>query len=96
VLIATGLHPRVVPPELDLVNFLPRIRQPVLLVGGADDFINPVQTSQRPLFDRLTGAAAKQHYIFQGGHVPSKHQEVIGVVLDWLDRHLDPVDSPAP
>jgi eukaryotic-like serine/threonine-protein kinase len=94
VLIATGLHPRVVPPELDLVNFVPRIRQPVLLVGGSDDFINPVETSQRPLFERLTGATAKRHYIFKGGHVPPKQQEVIGVVLDWLDRHLEPVAPP--
>jgi eukaryotic-like serine/threonine-protein kinase len=92
VLMATGLHPREFPPELDVINFLPRIRQPLLLVGGSDDFINPLETSQRPLFVRLgTEPALKQHYVYDGGHVPTRMQEVIGVVVDWLDRHQGPV-----
>jgi eukaryotic-like serine/threonine-protein kinase len=97
VLQATGLFKRSLPPEVNPINFLPRVRQPVLLIGGRDDFINPLETSQRPLFERLTASAHKEHYIFEGGHVPPRQQEVIGVVLDWFDRQLGPVgNAPAP
>jgi eukaryotic-like serine/threonine-protein kinase len=95
VLMATGLHPRETPPELDLINFLPRIRQPLLLLGGRNDFINPLDTSQRPLFERIgTDPALKKHHVFEGGHVPARMQELIGVVLDWLDTHQGPVQPP--
>ena len=38
-------------PEVNVWNFLPRVRIPVLMLNGRDDFIFPVDTHQQPLFD---------------------------------------------
>ena len=43
-------HP---PPEVNVWNFLPRVRIPVLMLNGRDDFIFPVETHQRPFFEAL-------------------------------------------
>jgi len=62
----------------------------VLLVAGRDDFRNPLELSQKPLM-RLLGSREKKHYVFEGGHVPPRQQEMIRVVLEWFDRFLGPV-----
>ena len=36
-------------PEVDPFNFAPRVRVPVLMLNGDQDFIFPLRTSQRPL-----------------------------------------------
>jgi len=92
VLLAGGLPFSRVPPEADPINFAPRIRIPVLLLGGRQDFIHPVDTAQVPLF-RLLGTPEKdkKHIIFEGGHAPLRIQSLIKDILDWLDRYLGPV-----
>ena len=94
VLLAGGLPFTRVPPEADPVNFVPRIRIPVLLLGGRQDFILPVDTAQVPLF-RLLGTPEKdkKHVIFEGGHAPLRIQLLIKDILDWLDRYLGPVKT---
>jgi predicted esterase len=91
ILLAGGLQ-KVRPPEIEPLNFVPRIKVPVLLLGGRNDFIYPVETSQAPLFKLLgTPAEHKRHVIFEGaGHVPPRI-ELIREILDWLDRYLGPV-----
>jgi eukaryotic-like serine/threonine-protein kinase len=92
ILQATGLHPVRTVPEYDPLNFAPRVRQPVLMIGGRHDFQLPLKTSQEPLFERLgTAPEDKRLHLFDGGHVPPRPQEVMGVVLDWLDERLGPV-----
>ena len=92
VLLAGGLPFVRVPPEADPVNFAPRIRIPVLLLGGRQDFIHPVDTAQIPLFRMLgTPEKDKKHIIFEGGHAPIRIQTLIKDILDWLDRYLGPV-----
>ena len=92
VLLAGGLPFTRVPPEADPVNFAPRIRIPVLLLGGRQDFIHPVDTAQIPLFHLLgTPEKDKRHIIFEGGHAPLRIQVLIKDILDWLDRYLGPV-----
>ena len=92
ILLAGGLPFTRVPPEADPINFAPRIRIPVLLLGGRQDFVLPVDTAQDPLF-RLLGTSEKdkKHFIFEGGHAPLKIQPLIKDILDWLDRYLGPV-----
>jgi formylglycine-generating enzyme required for sulfatase activity/dienelactone hydrolase/predicted Ser/Thr protein kinase len=90
VLVAGGLSTGEEPGETDPFNFAPRITQPVLLVAGRDDFRNPLELSQKPLM-RLLGSQDKRHYVFDGGHVPPRQQEVVRETLDWLDRHLGPI-----
>jgi dipeptidyl aminopeptidase/acylaminoacyl peptidase len=92
VLVGGGLGSEQDPPEIDALNFAPRVRVPVLMINGSHDFIFPLETSQKPLF-RLFALPenAKRHYVFEGGHVPPRLQEVARETLDWLDRHLGPV-----
>ncbi len=92
ILLTGGLPNDVGSPEIEPLNFLPRIKLPVLLLGGRYDFVFPVETSQAPLFELLgTPAEHKKHVIFDGaGHVPPRIA-LIREVLDWLDRYLGSV-----
>ncbi len=92
VLVGGGLSTEEEPPEVDPFNFAPRVRVPVLMINGSHDFLFPLETSQNPLFRLLAlPENAKRHYVFDGGHVPPRLQEVARETLDWLDRHLGPV-----
>jgi len=81
-------------PESDPINFAPRITAPTLMANGRNDFVNPLEQSQLPLF-RLLGISAKdrRHFVHDGGHVPPGQQEIIRETLAWLDRHLGPVTT---
>jgi hypothetical protein len=78
-------------PEVDQINFAPRVRIPVLMLNGRYEFIFPKETSQDPMF-RLLGTPKehKHHAIFECGHVIPRNQ-VIKATLDWLDRYLGSV-----
>ena len=79
------------PSEVDPINFMPRARMPVLMINGRDDFLYPLETSQKPLF-RFLGALPehKRHAVFESGHVVPRNA-MIKESLDWLDRYLGPV-----
>ncbi len=69
VLLIGGLFSGKPAPEVDSFNFAPRVRIPVLMLNGDQDHIFPLQTSQRPLFQRLgTPSADKKHELYPGGH----------------------------
>jgi formylglycine-generating enzyme required for sulfatase activity/dienelactone hydrolase len=75
-------------PEIDDVNFAPRVTTPVLMLNGRQDFTFPIETSQVPMFKLLgTPAADKRHIIYDGGHV-FPFARIIKDTLDWLDRYL--------
>jgi eukaryotic-like serine/threonine-protein kinase len=86
----TSRSPADVPvPEVDPINFLPRIRIPTLLMDGRYDLYYQVESTQRPFF-ALLGAPPqhKRHVIFEdSGHVPPR-TNVIREVLQWLETHL--------
>jgi eukaryotic-like serine/threonine-protein kinase len=91
VLQATGLWGQP-PPEIDPINFAPRVRVPTLMINGRYDFELPIETAQRPLFDLLGPPSEdKNHVVLEGGHLPWRRQELIDQVLAWLDRYLGPV-----
>ena len=79
------------PPELDPINFAPRVRVPVLMLNGRYDFGLPYETEQRPLFALLGSAAEhKRHVVLESGHaLPSG--SVAAEMLPWLDRYLGAV-----
>jgi formylglycine-generating enzyme required for sulfatase activity/dienelactone hydrolase len=88
IFLSAGLPRRAFPPEIEPANFAPRIKMPVLLLGGRHDYMAPMEASQKPLFDLLgTPPSAKRHVIFESGHVPDRIA-VIREVLGWLDRTL--------
>ncbi len=95
VLLGGGVNNRRLPPEVEPVNFAPRVRQPVLMIAGSEDFVRPVARSQRPLF-ALFGAPPdhKRLAVIEGGHLPLRSTDVMREVLAWLDRWLGPAEQP--
>ncbi|HEU5181047.1 MAG TPA: protein kinase [Candidatus Polarisedimenticolia bacterium] len=92
VLVGGGLSSGEEPPEVDPFNFAPHVRIPVLMINGSHDFLFPPETSQDPMFRLFQSPVnAKRHYVFDGGHVPPRMQEVARETLDWLDQYLGPV-----
>lgn len=78
-------------PEVDQLNFAPRVRAPILVLNGRFDFIYPVGSSQEPMF-RLLGTPKedKRRVVYDTGHdIP--RDEMIKETLNWLDRYLGPV-----
>jgi predicted esterase len=87
-----GFPGRAIAPEADPLHFAPRVKVPVLMINGKQDFMRPLEIAQTPLV-RLLGTPEKdkRHALLEGGHLPPKMQEVIREILDWLDRYLGPV-----
>jgi formylglycine-generating enzyme required for sulfatase activity/dienelactone hydrolase len=75
-------------PEIDEINFAPRVKTPLLMLNGRDDFTFPIETSQLPMF-RLLGTpdADKRHVLYDGGHV-FPFARIMKDSLDWLDHYL--------
>jgi eukaryotic-like serine/threonine-protein kinase len=91
ILVGGGLAFEQALPEADAINFITRMKTPVLLLDGRYDNFFPVETAQLP-FIRLLGAPAtdKRHVIYEAGHIPPQ-KEVIRESLAWLDKYLGPV-----
>ena len=79
------------PPETQPANFMPRVKVPVLLINGKDDFSVPLAAQQR--FYALLGTPPehKRHVALEGGHVPQDMRTRVKEVLDWFDKYLGPV-----
>ena len=78
-------------PEVDPVNFLPRIRIPVLMLSGKYDSVFPVESSQLPFMNLLgTPAADKKRIAYEGGHFLPR-PEMVSESLKWLDHYLGAV-----
>ncbi len=92
VLASGGLRDRDLP-EVNGWNFAPRVRTPVLMLNGRDDFIHPMATHQQPLFDALgTQKPDKVFRQYSGGHENLlTRPDLIGEILDWFDKYLGPV-----
>jgi pimeloyl-ACP methyl ester carboxylesterase len=80
-----------VAPEIDTLNYAPRVRIPTLMLNGRYDYETPFNASQRPLFDLLgSPAGQKRHVVLEFGHalvIEAAAREI----LPWLDRYLGPV-----
>jgi pimeloyl-ACP methyl ester carboxylesterase len=78
------------PPEIDPLNFAPRVTVPVLMLNGRHDPLFPYETSQLPMYRTLgITEADKRHAIFPSGHSSwSWWNELIRESHDWLDRYF--------
>jgi eukaryotic-like serine/threonine-protein kinase len=78
-------------PEVDQINYLPRVTQPVLMLNGRYDPYFPVESSQKPMFHLLgTTENQKKMVVYDAGHlVPPT--EFIKETLSWFDTYLGPV-----
>ena len=76
-------------PEADQVNYLPRIKQPFLMLNGRYDFFFPYESSQVPMYDLLgTDPADKKHIISETTHFFPR-EEFIKETLAWMDKYLN-------
>ena len=78
----------------DQVDFAPRLKKPVLMVNGAEDYVFPLRESQTPLFEMLGSPAAdKKHVVLDTPHdVTERRPELVQAVLGWLDQYLGRID----
>jgi dienelactone hydrolase len=78
-------------PEADVINYLPRISIPLLMLSGKYDLYFPPETSVKPFFNFLgTPVKDKQLIFYETDHfMPSN--EMRKETLNWLDRYLGPV-----
>ncbi|MBC8086647.1 MAG: protein kinase [Phycisphaerae bacterium] len=88
-----GIGAARVRPEEDAVNFLPRIRIPVLLLSGRYDSVFPYESSQKPFLELLgSPAGTKRQSLFEGGHFLPR-TELVSESLAWLDQYLGRVNG---
>jgi dienelactone hydrolase len=84
VLISGGLVLQPTQPEVDPFNFLPRVRASTLMINGLNDYLFPLNLSQKPFYQYL-GAEPKDRVLLDGGHLPPIN-DVARETLDWFDR----------
>jgi formylglycine-generating enzyme required for sulfatase activity/dienelactone hydrolase len=93
VLVLAGLSYRDMLPEVDAVNFVPRIRIPVLMLEARYDHLFPVDLSQEPLLALLGSPPdRKRQVLFDAGHGALPRGQVIQETLAWLDNFLGKPD----
>jgi pimeloyl-ACP methyl ester carboxylesterase len=91
-LIVAGFNHVPTQPEVDPLNYVPRISQPVIMLSGRYDAIFPLETSARPMFDLIgTDTEHKRHVIAETAHSVGVN-DVISEVLGWFDRYLGSVE----
>jgi dienelactone hydrolase len=82
-------------PEVDPLNFAPRVTAPVLMLNGRYDLAIPIETSAKPMFHFLgTEEPNKVLKIYDTDHWIER-KELIRESLNWLDTYLGPVEKAA-
>jgi len=78
-------------PEVDVINYVTRVKVPTLMLNGRYDMLIPFDTTAKPMFDLLgTPAAHKRLRVYETDHFVPRN-ELIKESLAWLDRYLGPV-----
>jgi len=93
VLYVAGLLFQKALPEVDAINYVSRVKIPVLMLNGKYDHFFPAETSQKPMFQLLgTPPAHKRYVLHETGHFVPRIQ-LVRETLDWLDEYLGEVKS---
>jgi cephalosporin-C deacetylase-like acetyl esterase len=80
-------------PEIDPLNYVSRIRVPVLMVNGRFDHLFPIETSQLPCLRMMgTPEEHKRHVLFEQSHSRANVNGEIRETLAWLDKYLGVVE----
>jgi dienelactone hydrolase len=78
------------PPPVNSMIFAPRVQTPVLMIGGNKDSIIPMDGSQKPMFEAFN-TSEKELIRYDDVHmVPAFWNQMIRVIDEWLESHLDP------
>jgi len=94
VLFKGGFSALELPPAADPFNFAPRVKVPVLMINGREDFIFPLKTSQIPMYELLgTAPEDKKHILYPGAHTiwVLFGSQIRNDIHGWLDRYPGPV-----
>lgn len=85
-------------PEIDPLNFAPRVKIPVLMINGRYDFVQPLEALQNPMFRSLgTPEPDKRHVVLDTTHYAMvARSEVVREVLGWFEKYLGPALTSAP
>jgi eukaryotic-like serine/threonine-protein kinase len=87
VLYVAGLDFEPTRPEVEPINFLPRIKIPTLMINGRYDFLFPLETSQQPMFRLLGTPPDKKRYVVEEGSHFVPRTRLIQETLSWLDKY---------
>jgi serine/threonine protein kinase/predicted esterase len=89
IFLSGGEPNQVLPPLVDPIHYLPRIKIPVLLLNGGFDPIFPV-AEQEMFYNALgTRAQDKRYKVFpESSHAFFPRREYLRETLDWLDKYL--------
>ena len=72
----------------------PHVTVPTLMLSGKYDFLFPVETHQKPLFDLIaTPPEHKKHVIFEAGHMPLPRAPMLKEIMAWLNKYQGPLND---
>jgi formylglycine-generating enzyme required for sulfatase activity/dienelactone hydrolase len=78
--------------DADALNYAGHISMPFLLLSGRHDFVYPLETVAKPMFERIgTSDDRKRHVVFDAGHMMFPRGPMTQEILAWMDRYLGPV-----
>jgi dienelactone hydrolase len=91
ILIKGGIPVTQYNPEVDRVNYISRVKIPVLMLNGEYDATFPFETNVKPLYDLLgTPEQDKRLCTYKSDHnIP--RDDMIRETLNWLDKYFGPV-----
>jgi dienelactone hydrolase len=78
-------------PEVNTINYIPRVKTPTLMLNGRYDIAFIYETQVKPMFELLgTPEEHKKLELYDTDHsIP--RTELIKEILGWLDKYLGPV-----
>ena len=77
-------------PEMDPVNYVPRIKIPVLMLNGKYDTGFSYENVVKPFFNLLgTPVKDKKLILYETDHYVPK-SEIVKETLNWLDKYFGP------
>jgi eukaryotic-like serine/threonine-protein kinase len=87
ILYVAGLSLERARPEVDPINFLPRVNVPTLMLNGRYDFFFPIETAQIPMFRLLGTPADQKRYVIEDGSHFVPRTRLIQETLAWLNKY---------
>jgi dienelactone hydrolase len=88
ILLSGGFSPRASQPSIDRDGaFARRVRIPLLMLGGRDDFANPVSYQEAWFRAFGTPEELKRFRTYDAGHWPLPWNEVIRETVEFLDLY---------
>ena len=80
-------------PEVEAINFAPRVKVPSLMLNGRYDFFFPEDTSQRHMFHLIGAPDADKRWVVYDTSHGLPRDKMMEETLQWLDRYFGPVTT---